>query len=99
MGDSFGQKMRNVRASTPVKITPAIVLLALAAIVLLIIFSTSFIVVDQTERAVITTFGKFTGSRSRAWYSNGPSGYRGPTMSRPRSCRPSNSVSAPIRRA
>lgn len=60
MGDSFGQGMRNVRGSPQVKITPALVLLALAAIALLIIFSTSFIVVDQTERAVITTFGKFT---------------------------------------
>jgi membrane protease subunit HflK len=36
------------------------VLLAIAAIVVLIIFSTSFIVVDQTEKAVITTFGKYT---------------------------------------
>jgi membrane protease subunit HflK len=44
----------------PSSITPGIVILALAAIVLIIIFSTSFIVVDQTERAVITTFGKFT---------------------------------------
>jgi membrane protease subunit HflK len=60
MGDSLGQGMRSVRGNLPAKITPAIVLLAIAAIALLIIFSTSFIVVDQTERAVITTFGKFT---------------------------------------
>lgn len=60
MGDSFDQGMRKVRITPPVKITPALVLIAIAAIVLLIIFSTSFIVVDQTERAVITTFGKFT---------------------------------------
>jgi membrane protease subunit HflK len=60
MGDSFDQGMRKVRITPPVKITPALVLIAIVAIVLLIIFSTSFIVVDQTERAVITTFGKFT---------------------------------------
>ena len=58
MGDS--QEMRSVNRKPRVNITPAIVLLALAALALLIIFSTSFIVVDQTERAVITTFGKFT---------------------------------------
>jgi membrane protease subunit HflK len=60
MGDHFEQGMRNVRSGLPTKISPAIVLLILAAIVVLIIFSTSFIVVDQTERAVITTWGKFT---------------------------------------
>jgi modulator of FtsH protease HflK len=60
MGDHFEQGMRNVRSGLPTKLSPAIVLLILAAIVLLIIFSTSFIVVDQTERAVITTWGKFT---------------------------------------
>jgi modulator of FtsH protease HflK len=60
MGDSFGQQMRNVGRKTSQNITPAIVLIAIAVIVLLVIFSTSFIVVDQTERAVITTFGKFT---------------------------------------
>jgi modulator of FtsH protease HflK len=60
MGDSFSQQMRNVGKRTSQNITPAIVLIAIAVIVLLVIFSTSFIVVDQTERAVITTFGKFT---------------------------------------
>jgi len=60
MGDSFGQQMRNVGKKTSQNITPAIALIAIVVIVLLIIFSTSFIVVDQTERAVITTFGKFT---------------------------------------
>jgi membrane protease subunit HflK len=58
MGDS--QDMRSVNRKLPGKVTPALVLLGLAAIAVLIIFSTSFIVVDQTERAVITTFGKFT---------------------------------------
>jgi len=52
--------MRSVNSKLPGKISPGLVLLALVAIVLIIIFSTSFIVVDQTERAVITTFGKFT---------------------------------------
>jgi modulator of FtsH protease HflK len=58
MGDS--QEMRSVNRRLPGKLTPGLVLLAIAAIVVLIILSTSFIVVDQTERAVITTFGKFT---------------------------------------
>ena len=58
MGDS--PEMRSVNSKFPAKITPALVLLGLAAIVVLIILGTSFIVVDQTERAVITTFGKFT---------------------------------------
>jgi len=58
MGDS--QDMRNVNRNLPGKVTPALILLAIAAIAVIIIFSTSFIVVDQTERAVITTFGKFT---------------------------------------
>jgi membrane protease subunit HflK len=60
MGDNFGQQVRSIGKKTASNLTPAILLLAIAAIVLLIIFSTSFIVVDQTERAVITTFGKFT---------------------------------------
>jgi membrane protease subunit HflK len=60
MGDSFSQPMRNVGKKPSFNVTPALVLVAVAAIVLLVIFSTSFIVVDQTERAVITTFGKFT---------------------------------------
>jgi membrane protease subunit HflK len=58
MGDS--QDMRSVNRNFPAKLTPGLVLLALVAIVVIIIFSTSFIIVDQTERAVITTFGKFT---------------------------------------
>ena len=58
MGDS--SEMRSVNRKFPAKVTPALVLLGLAAIAILIIFTTGFIVVDQTERAVITTFGKFT---------------------------------------
>jgi modulator of FtsH protease HflK len=60
MGDNLNQGMRSVNRKPLQKLTPAIVLLGIAALALLIIFSTSFIVVDQTERAVITTFGKFT---------------------------------------
>jgi len=60
MGDSLDRGMRSVNRKPIQKLTPAIVLLGIAALALLIIFSTSFIVVDQTERAVITTFGKFT---------------------------------------
>jgi modulator of FtsH protease HflK len=60
MGDSVGQSIRKVGKKASTNLTPALVLAIIAAIVLLIIFSTSFIVVDQTERAVITTFGKFT---------------------------------------
>jgi membrane protease subunit HflK len=52
--------MRSVNRNLSSKITPVTVLLAIAAIAVLIIFSTSFIVVDQTEKAVITTFGKYT---------------------------------------
>jgi modulator of FtsH protease HflK len=60
MGDNASGGMRVVGRKPAIKVTPAIVLIALAAVALLIVFSTSFIVVDQTERAVITTFGKFT---------------------------------------
>jgi modulator of FtsH protease HflK len=60
MGDSSDQGMRRVNRKLPANIKPGLVLLGLAVIVLIVIFSTSFIVVDQTERAVITTFGKFT---------------------------------------
>jgi membrane protease subunit HflK len=60
MGDSVGQSIRRVGKKASTNLTPALVLAIVAAIVLLVIFSTSFIVVDQTERAVITTFGKFT---------------------------------------
>jgi modulator of FtsH protease HflK len=58
MGDT--QDMRSVNRKLPAKISPALILLGILAIAIIIIFSTSFIVVDQTERAVITTFGKFT---------------------------------------
>ncbi|MCE1197212.1 hypothetical protein LWX53_12040, partial [bacterium] len=37
-----------------------IVVIALAAIAVIVFLSTSFIVVDQTENAVITTFGKYS---------------------------------------
>jgi membrane protease subunit HflK len=37
-----------------------VIIIGIAAILVLIFFSTSFFIVDQTSRAVITTFGKFT---------------------------------------
>ena len=42
------------------KIKGPIIIIAIAAIAVIIFLSTSFIVVDQTENAVITTFGKYT---------------------------------------
>jgi modulator of FtsH protease HflK len=59
MGDTFSQRMRNVNAKLP-GLKPVTIVIALIVIVVLVIFSTSFIVVYQNERAVITTFGKFT---------------------------------------
>lgn len=51
--------MRKVSPSG-LKLSPALILVALAAIAVIVFLSTSFFVVDQTERAVVTTFGKFT---------------------------------------
>lgn len=59
MGD-INPGIRRPNRKSLSNLTPAMVLLGIAVIALIIIFSTSFIVVDQTERAVITTFGKFT---------------------------------------
>jgi HflK protein len=56
--------MRSVNRKSLQKLTPAMILIGIAALALIIIFSTSFIVVDQTERAVITTFGKYTSTAS-----------------------------------
>jgi membrane protease subunit HflK len=52
--------MRSVNRKMPGKVTPAMVIIGVVVLAVIIIFSTSFIVVDQTERAVLTTFGKFT---------------------------------------
>jgi modulator of FtsH protease HflK len=53
------------RNITPVKLPawlkPGIVTIAIIVIVVLVLFGTSFYVVDQTEQAVVTTFGKYTG--------------------------------------
>jgi membrane protease subunit HflK len=49
--------MRNVTPSTLLK--PTTVILAIAGIVVVILLGTSFYIVDQTEQAVITRFGKF----------------------------------------
>jgi membrane protease subunit HflK len=59
MSDSTDGKMRKVGPSG-LKMSPALIAIIIAAIALTVVFSTSFFVVDQTERAVITTFGKFT---------------------------------------
>jgi membrane protease subunit HflK len=59
MSDSASGKMRKVGPSR-FKLGPGLVALIVAAIALILVFSTSFFVVDQTERAVITTFGKFS---------------------------------------
>ena len=59
MADTAGGRMRKVSPSR-FKMSPGIVLIALGIIAVLAFFSTSFFIVDQTERAVVTTFGKFT---------------------------------------
>lgn len=38
----------------------SVVLIAVIAIAVIVLFATSFVIVDQTENAVITTFGKYT---------------------------------------
>lgn len=45
------------------RLSPAIILLALGALAVAVILGTSFIIVDQTERAVITTFGKYSATK------------------------------------
>ncbi|MDP3177664.1 MAG: SPFH domain-containing protein, partial [Spirochaetaceae bacterium] len=52
--------MRNVGGRFNPKLSVGMVIAIIAVIALVVVFSTSFFVVDQTERAVITTFGKFT---------------------------------------
>jgi len=51
--------MRKVNMSR-FKLGPATIVIVVVAVALIGLLSTSFFVVDQTERAVITTFGKFT---------------------------------------
>lgn len=55
MADSF-----RGAAKVALKLKPAMIVVGLGAVLLLAFLSTSFFVVDQTERAVVTTFGKFT---------------------------------------
>ncbi len=43
-----------------IRLKPSTIIVLVVAVAVVILFSTSFFVVDQTERAVITTFGKFT---------------------------------------
>jgi membrane protease subunit HflK len=42
------------------KLTPAIVLIVIGAIVFLVLFFSSFFIVDQTEESVVLNFGKFS---------------------------------------
>jgi membrane protease subunit HflK len=42
------------------RVSPTLIVLGVAALAILVLLGTSFIVVDQTERAVLTTFGKFS---------------------------------------
>jgi membrane protease subunit HflK len=60
MGDTSGHPFRNVTGRFKPKIGVGAVLAIIVAVALVVVFSTSFFVVDQTSRAVITTFGKFT---------------------------------------
>lgn len=59
MSDSPGGRMRKVNPSR-FKPAPVMIVVALGAIAAIVFLSTSFFVVDQTERTVVTTFGKFT---------------------------------------
>jgi membrane protease subunit HflK len=59
MSDSAGGRMRKVNPSK-FKLRPVMLVIGVIALALVVLLSTSFFVVDQTERAVITTFGKFT---------------------------------------
>ncbi len=59
MADTDSGKFRKVN-SYPFGISPTLFILGLVVLAVVVLFSTSFFVVDQTERAVITTFGKFT---------------------------------------
>jgi len=45
------------------KLSPRTIVFAVAGILLLVILGTSVFIVDQTERAVITRFGRFVGTR------------------------------------
>jgi membrane protease subunit HflK len=59
MGDPVNSAMRRFNSVRP-RLTVGTVLILVIVVAALILLSTSFFVVDQTERAVITTFGKFT---------------------------------------
>lgn len=60
MGDIFGEQMRKVNIRLPRNLRPATIVIAILVLAFLIVMSTSFIVVNQNERVVVTTFGKFT---------------------------------------
>ena len=46
------------------KISPKMIILVIIGILILIFLGTSIFIVDQTEEAVMTRFGRFTGTRS-----------------------------------
>ncbi|MEN6364577.1 MAG: FtsH protease activity modulator HflK [Rectinema sp.] len=60
MSDSPGEPVFKRKPAPKFRFRPALIIIAIVAVALIIVLSTSFIVVDQTERAVITTFGKYT---------------------------------------
>lgn len=62
MSDST-QKTTFFKPRKKLRLQPALILIALAALGVLVILGTSFIIVDQTERAVITTFGKYSATK------------------------------------
>jgi membrane protease subunit HflK len=61
MADSvFTPKMPKMPQFPKISLKGTTIVVILAAIVVIVFLSTSFIIVDQTENAVITTFGKYT---------------------------------------
>ena len=59
MGDTSSQFMRRVNSVGP-RLKPSLLIGLGVAVLILIFVFTSFFIVDQTERGVITTLGKFT---------------------------------------
>lgn len=56
----FKPRMPRMPKFPGIKLRWPLVLTALAAVAVIVFLSTSFIIVDQTENAVITTFGKYS---------------------------------------
>ena len=87
---SDGGARRTVR-----KLTPAILIIAVAVIVGLILVFSSFFVVDQKEEAVVLNLGKFSRMVGPGFTSSFRSGWRRTTTSRPRGSRRKSSGSEP----